>query len=119
MNGDSITIPLNGSAKLEIVDNSKYFVDVPATSWAADAIAFASSHELFNGTGESRFSPNLPMSRGMLAVVLHNLESNPTQGFTGVFADVSSGAWYAEGVASIALAHISSNTQINILTICS
>lgn len=98
-NGDSITIPLNGSAKLEIVDNSKYFVDVPATSWAVDAIAFTSSHELFNGTGKSMFSPDLPMSRGMLAVVLHNLESNPTQELTSVFADVNSGAWYAEGVA--------------------
>ncbi|MDE6259817.1 MAG: S-layer homology domain-containing protein [Oscillospiraceae bacterium] len=95
----SVTIPLNGSAKLEIVDNSKYFYDVPATSWAADAVAFASSRELFNGTGANQFSPNLPMSRGMLATVLHNLESNPYQPFTGVFADVSSGAWYAEGVA--------------------
>ncbi|MDE6281140.1 MAG: S-layer homology domain-containing protein, partial [Oscillospiraceae bacterium] len=95
----SVTIPLDGSAKLEIVDNSKYFYDVPATSWAADAVAFASAHELFNGTGTNQFSPNLPMSRGMLATVLHNLESNPYQPFTGVFADVNSGAWYAEGVA--------------------
>jgi len=39
------------------------------------------------------------MSRGMLAVVLHNLESNPAQAFTSVFADVASGEWYAQGVA--------------------
>ncbi|MDE6260471.1 MAG: S-layer homology domain-containing protein [Oscillospiraceae bacterium] len=95
----SMTIPLNGSAKLEIVDNSRYFYDVPATSWAADAVAFASAHELFNGTGANQFSPNRPMSRGMLATVLHNLESNPYQPITGVFADVDNGAWYAEGVA--------------------
>ncbi|MBD5117717.1 MAG: S-layer homology domain-containing protein [Clostridiales bacterium] len=95
----SVTIPLNGSARLEIVDNSKYFVDVPATSWAADAVAFASAHELFIGTGANQFSPNLPMSRGMLATVLHNLERNPYQPVTGAFADVNSGAWYAEGVA--------------------
>ena len=95
----SVTIPLDGSAKLEIVDNSKYFYDVPSTSWAADAVAFASSHELFNGTGTNQFSPNLPMSRGMLATVLHNLESNPYQPISGVFADVNNSAWYAEGVA--------------------
>ena len=95
----SVTIPLNGSARLEIVDNSKYFVDVPATSWAADAVAFASAHELFIGTGANQFSPNLPMSRGMLATVLHNLERNPYQPVTGAFADVNSGAWYVEGVA--------------------
>ena len=95
---DSIMIPLDGSAKLEIVDNSKPFSDVPADNWAANAIAFVSAHELFNGTGLGKFSPNLPMSRGMLAVVLHNLESNPEQVLTGVFGDVDNGMWYAKGV---------------------
>ena len=95
----AVTIPLDGSAKLEIVDNSGYFADVPATSWEADAVAFASSHELFNGTAPGQFSPNTPMSRGMLAVVLHNLESNPAQALTGAFMDVDNSQWYAEGVA--------------------
>ena len=95
----AVTIPLDGSAKLEIVDNSRQFADVPATSWAADAVAFASAHELFNGTAPGQFSPNLPMSRGMLAVVLHNLENNPAQALTGAFADVDNSQWYAEGVA--------------------
>lgn len=35
----------------------------------------------------------------MLAVVLHNLESNPAQTLADVFSDVSNNAWYAEGVA--------------------
>ena len=94
-----VTIPLDGSAKLEIVDNSKRFDDVPATGWVAEAAAFVSSHELFQGTAPGRFSPDAPMSRGMLAVVLHNLENNPAQALTGAFADVSGGQWYAEGVA--------------------
>ena len=98
VNGN-VVIPLEGSAKLEIVDNSKSFADVSTTSWAADAIAFVSAHELFNGTAPGQFSPELPMSRGMLAVVLHNLESNPAQSLTDAFADVNSGAWYAEGVS--------------------
>ena len=68
------------------MDNSKYFADVPATSWAAGAVAFASSHELFNGISSTQFSPEQPMSCGMLAVVLHNLESNPAQALTGAFA---------------------------------
>ena len=95
----SITIPLDGSARLEIVGNSKRFDDVPATGWVAEAAAFVSSHELFQGTAPGRFSPDAPMSRGMLAVVLHNLENNPAQALTGAFADVSGGQWYAEGVA--------------------
>lgn len=95
----SVTVPLDGSAKLIIVDNSKTFDDVPADSWAADAVAFASAHELFNGTAPGQFSPNTAMSRGMLAVVLHNLESNPEQALTGVFGDVDNSQWYAEGAA--------------------
>lgn len=77
----------------------KHFDDVPASSWAADAVAFASSHELFNGTAPGQFSPGVSMSRGMLAVVLHNLESNPEQAVTGIFGDVDNDQWYAEGVA--------------------
>ncbi len=94
----NLSIPLDGSAKLEIVDNSKQFSDVSSDSWMADAVAFTSAHELFNGTGANQFSPAQPMSRGMLAVVLHNLESNPEQALTGAFSDVTDGAWYAEGI---------------------
>ncbi len=96
---DSITIPLDGSAKLEIIDNAKPFSDVSAENWAADAVAFASAHELFNGTSNNLFSPNLPMTRGMLAVVLHNLENNPGQAFSSAFSDVAGGAWYSDAVA--------------------
>lgn len=93
--GGIITIPLDGSAKVEIADNAKTFTDVSADSWAADAVVFASAHELFNGTSADRFSPNLPMTRGMLAMVLHNLENNPAQPVSGIFSD----AWYSKAVA--------------------
>ena len=99
-----VNIPLSGSATVEIVDNSKDFADVPPTNWAADAVAFASAHELFSGTSETTFSPNQPMSRGMLATVLYNLEGQPDQvltmqDLTDGYNDVSSGAWYADGIA--------------------
>lgn len=96
-NGD-MRIPLEGSAQIETIQNGKMFHDVPAGSWSADAVAFVSSHELFNGTGEAVFSPNEPMTRGMLAVVLHNLESNPELAFSGAFQDVDESAWYAKGI---------------------
>lgn len=95
----SIAIPLDGPAKLEIIDNTKPFSDIPAENWAADAVAFTSAHELFNGTSNNIFSPNLPMTRGMLAVVLHNLENNPRQAFSAAFSDVASGTWYSDAVA--------------------
>lgn len=98
-NGSTITIPLDSSARLEIIDNAKVFTDVSVDNWAADAVAFVSGHELFSGTGSDTFSPDLPMTRGMLAVVLHNLENNPAQSGAGMFSDVASDAWYSDAVA--------------------
>ena len=98
-NEDTITIPLDSPAKVEIIDNAKAFTDVSADSWAANAVAFASGHELFSGTSSDTFSPDLPMTRGMLAMVLHNLENNPAQPVAGMFSDVTSDAWYSEAVA--------------------
>ena len=95
----TITVPLGGSATMEIIDNAKSFADVSTDSWAADAEGFASAHELFSGTSVDRFSPDLPMTRGMLAKVLHNLESNPSQPFARTFSDVAPDAWYSEAVA--------------------
>ena len=97
--GQSITVPLDGSARVIIMDNSRSFADIPASSWAAGAVAFASSHELMNGTEEGVFDPNASMTRAMLATVLHNLEGNPPHGAGSAFPDVSAGAWYAEAVS--------------------
>ena len=95
----TVIIPLEGSATVEILDNSRDFADVAADSWYSGAVAFASGHELFNGTSDTTFTPDAPMTRGMLAQVLHNLESNPDALGGSAFADVQSGAWYAEAVA--------------------
>ncbi len=96
---NTVTIPLDGSAKIEIVDNSKHFQDVPNSNWASGAVAFASSHELFSGTSENTFSPDISMTRGMLATVLHSLENNPGSRHGIDFPDVNSGAYYAKAIA--------------------
>lgn len=95
----AVDVPLSGSATVEIVDNSKEFEDVSSTGWEADAVAFASAHELFSGTSETTFSPDESMSRGMLATVLYNLEDHPDQDGAVTFSDVSSDAWYSDSVA--------------------
>ena len=94
----AVRIPLSGSATVEIVDNSREFADVPAENWAADAVVFASAHEMFNGTGETTFSPELSMSRAMLTTVLYNLEGHPDQDLTGAFSDIDGDTWYADSV---------------------
>ena len=94
----SLTVPLEGSAKIEILNNGGSFADVPSGGWAADAVAFVTARQLFNGTSDTTFSPNSSMTRAMLAVVLHNLEGNPAPAVSGSFADVSDNAWYAGAV---------------------
>ena len=95
----TVTIPLRGSATVEIVDNSGSFDDVSADSWYSGAVAFVSGHELFSGTGGAVFAPDESMTRGMLAQVLHNLESNPAAGSRTAFRDVAADDWYAQAVA--------------------
>lgn len=97
--GQSITVPLDGSATVVIMDNSVPLSDVPATSWAANAVAFVTSHELMKGTGNGAFEPAALMTRGMLATVLHNLANNAAASGSVSFSDVADDAWYAEAVA--------------------
>ena len=96
--GQTMNVPLEGSAKVIFVDNGKSFADVPAGNWASNAVAFVSGHELMNGVSAASFSPAEPMTRGMLAVVLHNLEGNPGASYSGSFGDVGGNDWYAQAV---------------------
>ncbi len=93
----TLSVPLEGSAKIEIRDNGRKFDDVPETNWAHSAISFASGHELFNGVSATLFAPDTTMTRGMLATVLHNLESNPKAANTSGFTDIGD-TWYTEAV---------------------
>ena len=93
----TVTVPLDGSASITLVDNSKSFGDVPAGNTFANAVAFVSSREIMNGTSSGVFNPSAPMTRAQLAKVLHNLESNPAAE-AGSFSDVTGDAWCAEAV---------------------
>lgn len=92
-----LIVPLDGSAKIKYVDNSKTFDDeIP--SWSQNAVDFVTSRKLFNGTTETTFDAEVKMNRAMLVTVLHRLENTPAGG-TPAFGDVDSGEWYAEAVA--------------------
>ena len=102
VNGESAFALLPGTCTVKIIDNAKDFSDVSDTAWYADAVDFVSGHELYNGTGGGAFSPNQPMSRAMLATVLHRLESTP-ESASDVLAGFHDGsavsAWAQEGLS--------------------
>ncbi len=94
----TVTVPLEGSATITLVDNSKSFRDVPAGNTFANAVDFVSSREIMNGTGADTFNPSAPLTRAQLAKILHNLESTPAAASAGNFSDVAGDAWCAEAV---------------------
>ena len=96
--GDGMVVKLDASADLILEDRSKAFADTDS-HWARNAIDFATAHALFNGTSDTTFAPDEPMTRGMVAVVLHNFEGNPGPLSQSNFTDAASGKWYTDAVS--------------------
>jgi len=96
-NTDYYVVKNNGSfagAKEPFVNT---FVDVFETSWFYDAVKFAVSGGLMNGTSVTKFEPNTPMSRAMLVTVLWRLEGSPTPAGRNPFTDLKQD-WYKDAV---------------------
>ena len=87
---NGVVLTLDGSATVKIVDNSKHFEDVhPVDHWACDTIDFVSSREIFSGTGNNTFSPDVAMTRAMLMTTLARYDGE----------DTTTGAtWYEKGM---------------------
>ena len=78
---------------------SAKFKDVsPYGRWDHGGIDYVLSHGLFNGTGDTTFSPDSVMTRAMLATVLWRGCGAP-EGYENSFSDVASGAWYEKAAA--------------------
>lgn len=95
VDGKTLSALLEGPATVIVKDNSKTFDDVPDGYWGKDAVVFAASHELFQGTGATAFNPNGTMTRSMLVTVLHRLENEAAPARNAVFTDVDQAAWYS------------------------
>lgn len=101
-NGVEVTV--NAGDTIKIIDNSKEFSDVDREYWGADAIDFVTSRELFNGTGETTFSPESDMTRAMIVTVLARYEG----------VDTSAGdEWYEAGARWAVENGISDGTNLD------
>lgn len=89
-----LSLVLAGVSALSALAAGTNFDDVPATAWYAGAVNYVSEKGLMSGTGEGRFSPDMPMSRAMLAAVLYRSEGQPPVVDIGAFSDVQE-SWYA------------------------
>ena len=86
----SLVAKVSSGDQIIVVDNSQTFRDVAYTAWEYDAVAFVSSHGLFQGTGENSFSPKATTSRAMVMTVLARLAGYDTEG---------GATWYEKGMA--------------------
>lgn len=53
------------------------FTDVRKKDWFYEDVAYVVENGLFHGTSKTTFSPNAPMTRGMLVTVLYRLADKP------------------------------------------
>lgn len=78
--------------------DSKVFTDI-TNHWAKADIAFVTQRGLFGGTSKDKFSPNMPMTRGMFVTVLGRLANADVSSSTdSKFKDVKKDAYYASYV---------------------
>ena len=75
------------------------FLDVKESDWFYEAVSYAVENGLMSGMSEDIFAPNTPLTREMLAVILWNLEGNPTPNDVTPFLDVTSDKYYANAIA--------------------
>jgi hypothetical protein len=70
------------------------FTDVFPSDWFAGAVAYVAERGIMQGTGDGLFSPNLPVTRGMLVTMLYRLDGSPEVSANLPFADVDPDSWY-------------------------
>jgi hypothetical protein len=74
------------------------FKDIKNSDWYYGAVKFALQNNLFGGTSDNTFEPKTNMTRGMMVMVLWNLEGKPTVSTANPFTDVKSNDWYKNAV---------------------
>ena len=82
----------------ETVWNNPYTADVSPREWYYEAVRYVSESGLMSGTGNGTFSPEVKLSRGMLAQILYNQEGRPSAGGNS-FTDVPVGEWFTDAVS--------------------
>lgn len=74
------------------------FLDVAASDWYADSVAFAGENGMMEGSN-GYFTPNGRLTRAMIAQVLYNMEGAPAAAASRSFPDVSASDWFSDAVA--------------------
>lgn len=74
------------------------FTDVSASSYYYDAVRWAVSQGITQGTSATTFGPGETVTRGQTVAFLYRYAGSPAAGSGSAFADVASGAYYSDAV---------------------
>ncbi len=80
------------------VDIGEVFPDV-ANHWSKEYVEYVYNMKYFNGYEAGVFAPDKTMTRGMFVTVLSRMSGENISGYTNVFTDVASDAYYAQACA--------------------
>lgn len=75
------------------------FIDLKSDAWYSEYAEYVISKGLMAGTSENTFSPDEPLTRGMLVTILHRAAGLPVMDHTSKFSDVASSDWFSDGVS--------------------
>ena len=74
------------------------FTDVAPAAWYGDAVEWMNKKGYMSGTGNGKFSPNLPTTRGMVVTVLWRIAGKPAPQGECTFQDVKAGSYYEDAI---------------------
>lgn len=74
------------------------FTDVTWSAWYRCAVQFVAQNGWMNGTSSSTFSPQLPVTRGMLVTTLYRMAGEPNTDLVS-FSDVRPDYYYARAIS--------------------
>ena len=83
---------------IEAEPEAPAFVDVPASAYYADAVAWAVVQGITTGTGANTFSPDLSCTRAQMVTFLWRAHGSPKADGANPFTDVSADAYYYDAV---------------------
>ncbi len=82
----------------DIILVQNYFDDLMPRAWYLSGIQYCFGRGFIEGMGNYRFDPNSPLTREQVAMILYKYLKADESYTTYSFADVTSGAWYADAV---------------------
>jgi len=80
-------------------DGGKPFIDVSPDDWFYDSVDIVNRAEIIKGGFNVFFAPNVSISRGMLATIIHRLENSPQPATRHSFTDVHPGTPHDDAIS--------------------